>query len=189
MADKNRSDKDLLVLLMKQEDTGAFCEIYERYWSSMYNGAFKRLKDKNQCQDIVQNVFMDLWNRRETLNIKNLSGFLHTAVKFQVFKLVSRKQEQPAFFDLIQIISTSPFQADGKIIENELQELLEKFLLTLPESRRKIFVMHYLEDLSTRQIASQLNISQKTVQNQLNTAEKQLKQRLTQFLALVILGI
>ena len=186
MADKNSSDKENLRLLKEQGDKRAFCEIYDRYWHSMYSAAYKRLKDPDLSQDVVQNIFIDLWWRRRTLQIENLSAFLHTAVRFQVFKMISQYKKAPVFLDLIQSISASPFRADGTIIENELQELFEKFLLSLPESRRKIFVMHYIEELSTREIADSLGISQKTVQNQMKTAENELRKKLSHFLNVLL---
>lgn len=179
-------DKECLRLLREKGDKQAFCEIYERYWHSMFNAAYKRLKDRGLSQDIVQNIFIDIWARQKSLDIENLSAFLHTAVRFQVFKVISRSKESPVFLDLIQTISSSPFMADGKIIENELQVLFEKFLLLLPESRRKIFVMHYLEELSSREISDKLGISQKTVQNQMKTAENQLRNMLARFLSTLL---
>jgi RNA polymerase sigma-70 factor (ECF subfamily) len=100
--------------------------------------------------------------------------------------MISQYKKAPVFLDLIQSISASPFRADGTIIENELLELFEKFLLSLPESRRKIFVMHYIEELSSREIADRLGISQKTVQNQMKTAENELRKKLSHFLTVLL---
>jgi DNA-directed RNA polymerase specialized sigma24 family protein len=74
-----------LIILIKQDDSNAFTKIYQKYWQELYNAAYKRNRNREQCQDIVQNVFTDLWNRRMALTIDNLQAFLHTAVRFQVF--------------------------------------------------------------------------------------------------------
>lgn len=190
MNDRGLSDKELFVLV-KQNKTDAFTAIYNRYWSSMYSAARKRLKDEEACKDIVQNVFIDLWKRRETLEIDNLSAFIHTAVRFQVYKKVSRNKTAPAsdFFDLFESMISTQFQTDDGIKEQELQDLFDKWLLALPEKRRKIFLMYYKEGLSSKEIAEKLDITQKTVQNQVHMATKGFKTRLTQFLSVYLIAV
>lgn len=190
MAYSELSD-DRLFALVKQSETDAFTAIYDRYWASMYNAAWKRLQDEEGCKDVVQNIFIDLWKRREELEIDNLSAFLHTAVRFQVYKKASRKKTTPAsgFFDLFESMISTQFQTDRTIREKELRELFEKWLLALPERRRKIFLMYYEDEISSKEIAEQLGITQKTVQNQVYRASKSFKMRLTQFLSVYVITI
>lgn len=179
------SDREL-TLLLKQDDCSAFSKIYERYWQDLYNTAYKRSRNRELCQDIVQNVFTDLWNRRETLTIEDLPAFLHTAIRFQVFKQVTRQPEQASFLDLFEEIIMSPAHADDMILEKEIVALMQTWIEALPAKRRKIFLLHYTEDLSTKEIAEHLGVSQKTVQNQLNTASQSLRTRLAHFLSLSV---
>ena len=182
----NLSDKDLLQLV-KQDDKGAFTQIYQRHWQPLYSAAYKRTKDKEQCQDLVQNVFADLWSRRNNLAIDNLSAYLHTAVKFQLFKQVSRQPAMAVFLDSFEEIITSPIAADDFLIEKEIQNLINLWLAALPERRRQIFILHYQEELSTREIADRLGISQNTVQSQIYTASQSLRTRLAHFVSISIL--
>ncbi|WP_236980952.1 RNA polymerase sigma factor [Membranihabitans maritimus] len=179
------SDQNLLVRMSKGDEK-AFYLLYKKYWDSLYNAAFKRLKDHDMCENAVQNVFVDLWNRKETLSVGNVSAYLHSAVKYQVFGLIVKKKGEVYFTEPFESIVKSPFSADGELIERELQHVLEKWLESLPEKRRKIFLMYYDKELSSREISERLSIAQKTVQNQVRTATKSLRLRLTQFMSLFL---
>ncbi len=180
-------DVELLAGL-KSGNQEAFTHIYRKYWQGLYNAAFKRVKNKEQCQDIVQSVFTSLWDRRGEVNINNISAYLHTAVKFQVFKQAARSPNTTEFLEAFEHIITSPVNTDDAILEKEILLMIKLWIDALPDKRRKIFLMHYNDDLSTAEIAGRLNISRKTVQNQLNTASQALRLRLVQLLSLLILS-
>lgn len=185
MDSNQQSDKELTELL-RIGDQNAYTVIYERYWESLYRSAYKRLKNKEQCQDIIQIVLSDLWRRREEVIIEDLPAYLHTAIRFQVFKQISRKPDSSTFLDEFDILLTSPVQTDDDLLEKEILGLVKLWINALPPKRRAIFLMYAEDELSTRQIAEKLGISQKTVQNQLNTAVINLRLRLAKVLSLAL---
>ena len=170
----NCNDIELL-LSLKNGERSAFEEIFNRYWSSLFDAAYKRLKNKDQCKDIIQDVFADLWIRREKVRIENLEAYLHTAIRFQIFKLAARNKISPVFIELFESIASSPYHPDWALEEKELEELAQTWIDSLPEKRRIIFLLHFRENLSTKEIAEQLGITQKTVQNQLGTTSRDFK--------------
>jgi RNA polymerase sigma factor (sigma-70 family) len=184
---KQQTDKELYDLL-KLGDKDAYTIIYKKYWQSLFNSAYKRLKNKEQCQDILQVVLSDLWRRRDEVSIADLSAYLHTAVRFQVFKQISRKPALSPLLDEFEILLISPVHTDDALIETEILKLIRLWVEALPSKRRAIFLMYAEEELSTRQIAEKLGISQKTVQNQLNTALVNLRLKLSKvlFISLII---
>ena len=186
---RNSENDNLLFDLLKQGDEAAFAKIYNLYWVELYNTAYKRLPEKERCQDIIQNVFTDLWNRRTTLTLQNPLAYLHTAVRFQVLKQISRNPRNNYFTASFEHELISPMQTDGGLLEKEVRELMELFIKALPEKRRKIFLLHYFEGLSTSQISVKLHVSQKTVQNQLTTATHALRLRLTHLFLIIFLVI
>jgi RNA polymerase sigma factor (sigma-70 family) len=177
---------DRLLQLMIEGDQSAFSIIYKRHWSALYNAAFKRLKDHSHAHDILQNVFIDLWTRRTELKVNNLIAYLQGAVRFQVYKIVQKEQRHSTFFDSFNTLFFSPLCDEG-ILDKELRELFNLWILALPEKRRQIFKMHHEMHLPTNEIARQLNISQKTVQNQLNRASIALRSRLTKLVYFIVL--
>lgn len=176
-----------LLNLVKQDDREAFAVIYRKHWQALYNSAYKRTRDKEQCQDIVQNVLTDLWLRRNDVEIDNLPAYLHTAVRFQVFKQVSRQPTNSVLLDSFELTISSPEHTDDPLLEKEILNLMSLWIAALPSKRRKIFLMHYTDGLSTREIAARLGVSQKTVQNQLNTATQALRARLAHIISISVL--
>jgi len=180
-----KSDKELLQLLLA-DDKQAFEEIYQRYWPLLFDSAYRRTKDIDQCKDIIQDVFADLWNRRGKINIENISAYLHTAVRYQVLKQFSTNKITPVFFELLDTLTSTQFSSDHELYEKELADLFDTWINCLPEKRKIIFQMHYRDMLSTNEIAEQLKISQKTVQNQLGIATRDIHDRLIMSACLLV---
>ncbi|KQR66909.1 RNA polymerase sigma factor [Pedobacter sp. Leaf176] len=178
-ANRNSENDVYLFNLLREGDEGAFSKIYKLHWAELYNAAYKRLPEKEKCQDVIQNVFADLWNRKGELDLQKPLAYLHTAVRFQVLKHLYKNSRNNSFNKVFEDKLISPLQTDGALLEKEARVLIELFIKALPKKRRKIFLLHYFEGLSTAKISIQLNISQKTVQNQITTATHALKFRLT----------
>ena len=176
-----------LAALLREGDGEAFVEIYRRNWRMMYNVAFKRLRDEKQCEDLVQNVFTDLWERRGETDIENLSAYLHTAVRFQVIKHSTRMPGASPLADSLESTLISPLRSEDPLIEKEILEIVKLWIAALPEKRREIFLMYYTEELSSSRIAEMLGVSQKTVQNQIATATNSIRDQLSKILFLYII--
>lgn len=174
---------------MQADDRQAFEELFRRHWWDLYQTAFRRMRDSSASEDIVQDVMADLWIRRQTAQITNLAAYLQSAVRFQVIKRVTRDKVRSSFTDLFDRVTGASFSPDNNLSDKELTALVQAWLASLPEKRRTIFLYHYRDQLSTREIADRLGVSQKTVQNQLGLAARELHRKLLpsllQYLALV----
>ncbi len=176
---------DTLLTRMRDHDQSAFSAIYKKYWAELYNTTYKRLKDHSQCQDVLQTVFTDLWARRESVDIRNLRAFLHGAVRFQVYKVVHKAKLQSDFINSFDSLLRSADSDEG-VIEAELKTLMTAWTEALPAKRRQIFKMRYERGLTTHEIAVELDISQKTVQNQLHSACTELSTKLMRVSSVVV---
>jgi RNA polymerase sigma-70 factor (ECF subfamily) len=177
MATQEHISQEVALQLLSDNTEVSFSRLYRFFWPSLFNTAYKRLKDKAACEDIVQNIFSDLWFRKEKVAIANLSAYLHSAVRFHVYKRSIQLNTANTFIKGIDEAIESSVKADDALRVKELTDLVELWIAALPAKRRNIFIMHYRELLSTREIAEKLNISQKTVQNQLNTAASEIRSR------------
>lgn len=175
--------------MLAQDSRNAFEAIYDRYWEAMFNAAYKRLKDKELCRDIVQDVFTDLWMRRNQVTINHLKAYLLTAVRFQVYKLAAREKAGPSFYELYETLAASSFQAEEQVMEKEFFHFVKAWIDVLPEKRRKMLLLHTEEELSTREIARALAVSQKTVQNQLGSTIQRLRLHIASFFMSMLIGI
>src|SRR5580698_6805084 len=99
------NDNELLVLLA-QDNRNAFELLYRRYWLELYDAAYQRLKNNQQAEDIVQDIFVNLWIRRDLVKIENLRAYLHAAVRFRVLNYVQRDLASEAFYEPFEAIAS-----------------------------------------------------------------------------------
>ena len=180
----NTSDS-LLLLQIEQGSPSAFDALYEKYWAKAYSNAYKRLKDTDQAKDIVQDIFINIWLRKET-HIDNFPAYVKTAIRNRVFKLAEKQKMTCHFLDKLQNISSTDLNADAEIRREEFYSAYENLVATLPPKRQIIFRLRFQEDLTTKAIADQLDLTRKTVQNQLGKAIEQLRVSLLHLFTLLI---
>ena len=186
--DNPHLSNDLLLLLqIGQGNQQAFNALYEKYWGKLYTDAYRRLKDDAQAKDIVQDIFTHLWLNRETLHIDNLPAYLSTAVRNKVIKTTTRQNLAHPFFTILETIAEKKLLADADLLWKDFFQSYETLLASLPPKRQAIFRLHFHEDLPTKEIAAQLGLSRKTVQNQLGKAIEKLRVSLLQLLSSVLI--
>ena len=178
-------DRDLLQLLAHGDYT-AFSKIYDKYWKRLYAMAYSRLKDKKQSKDVVQDLFVTLWERRENLTIENLDRYLYSCVRYNVMKYIANRKITVDFFDALENLPLQSLSADSDIISRELLEAYHALVENMPPQRKKIFQMRFDKNMKTKAIAEELNITQKTVQNQLLTSVNQIRSLVTALLAFLL---
>lgn len=174
----NRTDDKTLLIQLQNDGRNAFSEIYRKYWQELYGVAYKCIHNEVQCQDILQNIFSDLWFRRHHLKVNNLPAYLHTAVRFQVYKFVKRVSRRVTPLGELDDTIHSSMVADGNLRESEMLKIVNVWLCSLPKRRRRIFEMHYMNGIPTLEIANELGISRNTVQAQLFTAFQSLRSQI-----------
>jgi len=171
--------------LFHQGDENAFNEIYNRYWKKVYNEGYKRLKDTELAEDIVQDVFADLWTKRANRNIENIGAYLVMVTRYQVFMLYKKNNKLPFFEQPLELINHPSLVADSIYEVTELKDCINKWMSMQPEKRREVFRLKFIEDKSTREISKVLNISQKTVQNQFTISLRSLRSTLSKLMLLL----
>jgi len=172
------TDQELLAALQRG-DSNAFENIYKRYWTRLYPVVHQRLCDKEQTEDVLQEVFAYLWVKREELSIQNLKSYLFTAARYQAITHLTRRRGPLAFFEPFESMLLEAETPEEKMIAKELYQWVIRYADTLPAKRREIFLLHVRDKYTTKEIAEQLGVSQKTVQNQLGSALKGLKSMIT----------
>jgi len=185
----NNISETLLLLQIEQGCEESFNVLFERYWEKTYSAAYARLRDSDQAKDIVQEIFTHIWLKRETLHIDNLPAYLNVAVRNRVLKFIEKQKNIDPFFDILENMPATSQQADGNLLWKEFLISYEALLNTLPAKRQVIFRLHFQEDLPTKDIAKELGISRKTVQNQLGKALEKLKISLLPLLPILLMTL
>lgn len=154
------------------KDLKDFEQLYIQHWEKLYAFCFKMTHDGHLSQNIVQDVFTDLWERQEKLHINSIENYLFRAAKNQVFKAYrdQRFDTTPLDERFDDYQAESPSEA-----ENERMVQLYSLLENLPERRKEILIMSKLEQMDVEQIALKLNLSPQTVKNQISNALRQLR--------------
>ncbi|SEM85002.1 RNA polymerase sigma-70 factor, ECF subfamily [Mucilaginibacter gossypiicola] len=177
---------DRLIGLIQENDLAAFEHIYNKYWSKLYLSAYNILRDRQVSEDITQEVLVNLWIKRTTLQVVSLNAYLYTAVRYQVFNVLrSGKVKAGLFNNLEELFSNNG--GEEILSEKEINRLLEQGIAELPDKCRQIFIMSRKEHLSTKEIAERLGISPKTVENQLTIALNRLRKTLGDFVCMALI--
>ena len=138
LTDAYLTNDALLLLQVEQGSSHAFDILYEKYWGQAYSNAYKRLKDPEQTKDIVQDVFINIWLKRET-HIDNFPAYVNTAVRYCVFKLAEKQKKMSPFLDILEDIPATYLKTDANIRLQEFNKAYETLLSTLPPKRQIIF--------------------------------------------------
>lgn len=167
-------DTELMERLREGDDL-ALKLIYDKYWTQLYTSAYNMLHDQPACEDIIQDLFINLWNKREQIEIKaSLKSYLFASVRYEVYRQVRHGSVREEIFENIQDRLQTPSEY-GNIEHRELLSFVNSIVNNLSEKCKVVYKLSREEQLSHKEIASKLSISPKTVENHLNKALRQLR--------------
>lgn len=166
---------------LHNSDADAYTEIYDRYSGPLYLFVLKRLGDRDEAKDLLHDFFLKLWERRADLEIsQNLTGYLYTSLRHAMLNQISKEKVKMRYIDsfLSYIDGIEPAGTDYLVRERELQALIDKEIANLQPRMREVFDLSRKENLSRKEIAAALGISEETVKNHMHKALRLLKARL-----------
>lgn len=176
------SDQQLTEQLPHTES--AFTEVYNRYWDKLLFVAAIKLRDLAMAEEIVQDVFLDLWKRRKQISITgSLEAYLSVAVKYRIINAHAKmKREQ----DFLASRTDAALHIESWLDEKELQKNYQLLVSQLPEKCRITYQLSREEGLSLKEIAGRMAVSQKTVEANLTRSLKLLRFGLKKILSLLL---
>jgi len=177
MSDKliSSADDTNLFKLLCDGNREAFDQIYNLYWKKLF--VAKAINDKEAAEDIVQEIFVSLWLRRETI-VSNgtLAGYLFTAARYKGITYIQNNINKNKHVDSLAAYLTSrQDMVNEEFAVKELTSIINTEIEKLPTKMREVFVLSRRHDLSYREISEKLNISDKTVKKQISNALKHFK--------------
>lgn len=168
--------EDEIIQRLKKDDKKALTLIYNAYWKPLFLSSYNLLKNKELCEEIIQDVFIDLWNNREKIQIKiSLNSYLYACTRYKVFAQF-RKQKMirvELYEDLEKRFQYAT--PETKIMHKELVDQIDAVVETLPKKCKNVYKLSRHEQLSHKEIAQKLSISTKTVENHISFALKILR--------------
>ena len=171
-----------IIKRFKEGDAEAFDVIYRNYSKKLFHFALGLLKDKDIAEDLVQEVFVSLWEKRNQVNPKlNFENYIFTIAYNSIRKFFRNQSTETKVIDLL--VKDSPEIIEsiyGTVIYNEMLEHANKIIETLPQKRKTVYKLSRQEGMKTKEIADRLNISTRTVENHLAKALKYLRKELSE---------
>jgi RNA polymerase sigma-70 factor (ECF subfamily) len=175
MPEKNTEHK--LIRDIIKGDSHAFDELYKQYYNKVYSFSYRYLQSKQDAEEVIQDVFITVWNSRENLKeIKNLNAWLFTITFNQIRKVFRNMAMEKRKLDTYAI--SSLFDDNSVISEVEFNDLMEKagdIIERIPSRQKTVLLMSIKDGLSSTEISGKLNLSKRTVENHLSNARAFLK--------------
>lgn len=177
---------------IKENDAKAFAVLFDRYWSKLFTTAFKHLKDSEACAEVTHDIFLNLWLKRDRLNILSFPNYLQASVRYHVYRYKKTLRAIPIqYTDELENIKESNFAhaGDYDLRYYELENTVNSYLSGLPERCREIFLLSRKDQLTNDEIAIRLSISKRTVENQITHALRHIRSSLKDVPITVIIAL
>lgn len=184
MAGYNTLSDNELAALLKQGDDRAFTAIYDRYFWLLHAHAYKWMRNRHETKDIIHELFSNLWSKRETIRLEDrLAPYLYASVRNRIFNQLAKEKYSVLYSDSLEdFIRHGECITDHSIRERMLMEIIEAGIGEMPRKMREVFEMSRKQQLSHKEIALQLNISEDTVRKHIQHGLKILRPKLEMIL-------
>ena len=174
--------------MLRSDHHKAFEILYNKYWEQLYGMAYNRLKSKEAAEEVVQDLFTGLWDRRQNLKIyKSLASYLFCALKYRILNYISAQAVRQRHMEESRRMAVScDHNTEEKLSFDELYALMQQEIGNLPKKCRLVFQLNR-EGNTAKQIAKKLDISPRTAETHLSNARKILKTKLSEYNTILLL--
>lgn len=177
-------DEKLLIRRLKEGDKEAFSLLYKHYWERIYAFGRLYLDRKERAEDVVQEVFVKIWESREFLREEeNFKGLLFIITRNLIFNQYRKNVNEDFYKMTVLAAMEASYSLEEEIEAGDLREYIDLLIRDLPPKRREIFDLSRKEHKTYKEIAALLQISEKTVENQIGEALKYLKRNIRLLIA------
>jgi RNA polymerase sigma-70 factor (ECF subfamily) len=180
------SDEKILVLKLKHGDQSSFNLLYKKYASTLFHFAMKYLKSKDDAEEIVQHLFYKIWERKADLNEElSFKSYLFQIAVNDIYNKFKKQVNERKYHEYIketvgngEVIAV----ADNRFDFQDLLDVVKKAIDKFPPQRKVIFTLNKIDGYSINEIAEQLNLSVRTIENQVFRGVKVLRSQMVQCL-------
>lgn len=183
MANEITYTDEALLRLMENGDREAFSALYRRYWETLFVTAVKVIQDREEAADIVQEIFLSIWNRRYTLSVSgSLAAYLQTSIRYKATQHIAKNITRRNYLATLNKLAEERSAAHPEMLlqVKELQQAVDHVVATMPQKMREVFLLSRQDLLSHKEIASRLGISEETVKKHIQHALRLIKRAVGQ---------
>lgn len=177
--------------LLQEGDRAAFELLYRKYWRRLYDSAYKRVQSREDCEEIIQELFLDLWTKRQHLSITtSLDVYLFTALRYKIYNHIRSQLTKRAHVDYVTRLGMPQANlVEDQLYYEELQHHLHESLAQLPEKYRRVYELSRHQQYTYREIAQLLNLPIDTVEKHMARALQLLRLHLKEHLFTLLLAV
>ncbi len=185
--DSKASTDEALVLRIQQDDRDAYTLFYERHRATMYLVAYHLLRDEDDARDAVQELFSDVWQRADRIDAGgNIKGYLYTILRNRILTTMSRSKYLDEYISsYLAFEQQSICSTEETILARELEQLLDEKINQLPPKMREVYALSWHEQLSNKEIAERMSISEGTVKQHKHQALRILRGKLQRLVSVL----
>ena len=183
------SDEHILTLIQENNDESAFTTLYDRYFRILFNYTYSKVNDQFAAQEIVQELFVSIWQQRHRNTVNSCRSYLFSSVKNLIISYYRKEYTRKFHYDRWEVQSEcSVALTDQDVLTSDLQIRYEEGLHLLPPKCREVFILSR-KGHTNKEIAQQLSISEKTVEQHITKALRVLKEYLREHFAYALILI
>ncbi|WEK35904.1 MAG: sigma-70 family RNA polymerase sigma factor [Candidatus Pseudobacter hemicellulosilyticus] len=182
---KEYADDTALMSGLRDGEADAFEVLFNRYWKPLYLAAFKRLHNREEAEDIVQELLASVWRRRYEIQLNNdnpVSAYLFSALRYRIISFYAGVRTERFYGDVLgKILEIKEEDYFAHLMTRELQELLQQEIDSMPDNMKQVYLLTRENDFSIKEAAMQANLSEQTVKNLITSASRRLRTRVEQY--------
>lgn len=155
-------------------DHASFHSLFDSYWEPLFQYAYKIVQNKEDAEEVVQDLFIHLWKKRAELpELQSVTAYLFTSLKNRMLNHLAKKKYPISSLDQIRELH-SPLTATENLERKSIESSIRSMAALLPEKMQQAYLLHQFKGLSIAEIAVVTGNSEQTIRNQINTAVKKI---------------
>lgn len=164
-----------LIEQLRNDDEVALDLIFKKYWKPLFISAFNILKNKEVCEDLIQDIFIKIWDRRSEIEITcSLKGYLFASMRYEVYRQIKIDNARVSLLEIKDPVLKDPSPYEDLVFKDLLAEI-DEAVCALPNKCKEVYRLSREEDLSHKEISEKLDIAPKTVEAHITKALKHLR--------------
>jgi RNA polymerase sigma-70 factor (ECF subfamily) len=170
-------------LLVKSDKEKAFQLVFDAYWHALYSQAYKKVQCDDIAKDLVQDAFISLWDKIELLDVeKSVLAYLYAILRNKTLKLYEKNEVRMKYALSVTAREIPADQySQNLLLEKELTAIINEEVAKMPQRMREIYLLKKDDEMSIKQIANDLSLSEQTIKNQLQMAYQRLRTRVKDY--------
>ena len=169
----------------------AFDALYEKYCKRVYKFAYSILKSREEAENLMQDVFLNLWeNRHKVEKDSSVKSYVFTITYHAAISVIRKKARESEFVEYLKSVQEINVEPVDVVLEyNELTNKLDEIINTLPKRQKEVYLLHKVEALKYNEIAERLHISVNTIENHMSRALRTIREKLGNYSLIAILFV